>query len=292
MAKPVFIHAGAHRTGTSSLQLCLAENRSILSCAGFDLAYPGRDDVPGGTLRLPLPRPRHGEKRIPQFADRIRRKLDRLSPGADRGLILSEENIPGPMRHFYEGRFYPASAKRLRTLAAALPNPPRHVLFVVRSYDDLYVSAHRKRAEDNAVDRFSDLVPQFLAMDRGWPELLAEIRDLLRPEQLTVLPYERRGPSRQLLVRLLPQLGDTPLAEPAVAMNLSATDAALEALQARYRAGQTLARRQWRQVVQDHAAQAQPRGFATFSTADRERLRARYRADLARLAAMPGISLG
>jgi hypothetical protein len=282
MTHPVLIHAGAHRTGTSSFQLCLHENRAVLDRHGFDVAYPGRDGVPGGQLRLPLPRRRHGDKRIPEYAERARTVLAGFR---GRGLILSEENIPGPMLHFY-----PAARKRFLSLAGALDAPPAHLLFVVRAYAGLYVSAWRKRAEDNPVDPFSDLVPNFMTVDRGWPELVAEMRDTLAPDRLTVVAYESRGESRDLLRRLLPDPLDEELIEPTRAMNLSATDAALEALQARYRAGETLPRRAWQRIVQDHADDTVSRGLAIFPEAEKQQLDARYRADLARLAEIPGIS--
>lgn len=290
MTKPVLIHAGAHRTGTSSFQLCLHENRAVLDRHGFDIAYPGRDGVPGGRLRLPLPRRRHGDKRIPQFAQQTRAVLTGLSPAEDRGLILSEENIPGPMLHFYHGQFFPAARKRLLSLARALDGPPVHLLYVVRSYADLYVSAYRKRAEDNAVAPFSEIVPHFMAMDRGWPELIAEMRETLGPLRLTVLPYEARGSSCALLARLVPGLDAAALSEPGRTVNQSATDAALEALQVRYRAGETLPRRAWQKVVQDHAGRVDKTGFAAFPESERQALGARYDADLLRLADMPGIS--
>lgn len=290
MTAPVLIHAGAHRTGTSSFQLCLHENRAVLDRCGYDIAYPGRDGVPGGNLRLPLPRRRHGERRIPQYAKRARDVLRGLSPDAGRGLILSEENIPGPMLHFYHGQFFPASRKRFLSLAGALESPPTHVLYVVRSYAELFVSAYRKRAEDNPVAPFSEIVPNFTAMDRGWPELLSEMRDTLGAETLTILPYEARGTSRDLLELLVPGLADEDLIEPSRTVNLSATDAALEALQARYRAGETLPRRVWQRIMQDHADKTDRTGFAAFPETGRRALQARYDADLARLAEMPGIS--
>ncbi len=289
MHGPVYIHAGAHRTGTSSFQLCLSTNRAALARQGLDVAYPGRDGVPGGTLRLPLPRPRHGHKRVADFAARLRRTL--AGRGAESGLILSEENIPGPMRHFYEGQFFPAAGKRFRSLAAALDAPPARLLFVVRSYDELYVSAYRKRAEDNPVPDFSDLVPQFMAMDRGWPELLARMRDDLRPRDLIVLTYEDRGSNRGLLRHLVPDLAEVALREPKTTLNPSATDAALAELQSRYRAGRTLSRPEWQAVLRHHAGDTAARGFAAFAAADRAALQARYRADLARLAALPGVTL-
>ncbi|MBJ6373390.1 hypothetical protein [Sedimentitalea arenosa] len=290
MDRAVYIHAGAHRTGSSSFQLCLSANRARLEAAGFALAYPGRDGVPGGRLRLRLPRPRHGEKRVPAFAAQARAHVAALCPEGEAGLILSEENILGPMRHLYEGRFYPAAGKRCATLRAAL-GAPAHLLLVVRDYADLVVSAHRKRAEDNPVPPFAELVPAVLGLDRGWPELVAEMRDALAPARLTVVPYARRGESREVLARLVPGLEAAALREPSRAVNLSATDAALLALQARYRQGETLARRDWQRVIAEHAEDRAPRGFAALEAADRARLLARYERDLARLAELPGVTL-
>lgn len=34
--------------------MMLAENRDLIEQAGYDLAYPGRDDIPQGKLRLRL----------------------------------------------------------------------------------------------------------------------------------------------------------------------------------------------------------------------------------------------
>lgn len=290
MSKRVFIHAGAQRTGTSSFQLCLYENRDYLNAAGFDLAYPGRDGVRDGRLRLQLPRKRHGAKRVPQFATRVRTHLARFSPDPARALILSEENIPGLMRNFYDGLFFPGSGNRLRTLAAALDDPPVHVLYVLRSYDELFASAFRKRAEDTAVPPFAEVAPRFLSVERGWPEIVAELRDLLAPQTLSVIPYERRGTSRDLLGRLVPELESDRLVEPARTVNLSVTDAGLEALQTRLHAGEKLSQSSFADLVATHAEDREPRGFARFSDADRAYLRGRYASDLDRVAAMDGLT--
>ena len=288
MTKRVYIHSGAHRTGTSSFQMCLWQNRAVLADAGFDVAYPGRDGIPQGRLKLQLPRPRHGERRVRRFVGKLRGHLQGLSTDPARALIVSEENIPGPMHHFYEGRFFPASAKRFAALAGALDGPPEHLLYVVRPYDALYVSAYRKRAEDNAVGPFAELVPNFLAMDRGWPELVTEMRDILKPKRLSIVAYAARGDSRSLLARLVPKLSPDALREPREKVNLSATDAALIHLQERYHAGENLTRDQWKEVLARFADDRTPRGVAQFDPAAQAELSARYGDDMARLAGMEG----
>lgn len=291
MDKPVFIHAGAHRTGTSSFQMCLDLNRAGLQAAGFDLAYPGRDGIPGGTLRLKLPGP--GEARSEQMVARATRTLATHSTDPARALLLSEENIPGRMFHFYKGRFYPAAEARLKVLKAALQAlgmaRPTRVLLVLRPYDALFTSAYRKRAEDNPVPPFATLVPHFIGMDRGWPALVRAFKTILAPDELVVLDYAQRGSSTALLHHLVPGL-DVTLQEPARVMNLSATDAALKALQARYHAGETLERAAWQEVIAAHQNQRDPSGFAAFGAEESGVLSARYEEHLNKIAKIRGIT--
>lgn len=285
---PIFIHAGAHRTGTSSFQMCLHENREILRQVGWSLAYPGRDDIPSGRLALRLPRPKDGVSE--QAIAKVRKTLAAQSDG--KPMILSEENIPGRMMHFMKGRFYPAAEARLQVLRAAWSGPIAHILLVVRPYDDLFVSGYRKRAEDNAVENFEALRPRYMSMDRGWPALAESMRDILKPELMTVIPYAQRGTSAELLERLVPGLPGGALIEPDRMVNLSATDVALEVLQQRFRAGETLNRAAWQDIVASHANETDRRGFAAFSEPETRLWAERYARDLEALAAMDGITFG
>lgn len=289
--KPFFLHAGAHRTGTSSFQMCLHDNRDALHGAGYDLAYPGRDGIPTGTLGLRLPGPRHGRDQTDRFATRVADAVTAHSPDTHRPLILSEENIPGRMMHFTQGRFYPACEARLMALKAGLQGRVARVLFVLRPYDQLYVSGYRKRAEDNRVAAFDTLRPKFMDMDRGWPEIVAALRDILQPERLLVVPYARRGSSVEALRMLVPGVEGIALQEPQQVVNLSATDAGLMALQARYHAGEALERAQWKAVIADHAQDRTDHGFAVFSDAEVAVLTQRYADDLERIDAMNGVTL-
>ncbi|MEO0939771.1 MAG: hypothetical protein AAFY38_16580 [Pseudomonadota bacterium] len=285
MSRVYYIHAGAHRTGSSSFQMCLHVNRDALDAAGYDLAYPGRDGIPSGRLDLRLPSPRHGAGPHPVLVQRSKAALG----DGDRPMILSEENIAGRMFHFYQGQFYPAAEARCRALKDALNGPVARLVLVIRPYAGLYASAFRKRAEDNPVRPFREVVPQLMTMDRGWPELVALMRDVLAPEAFEVVPFAVRGASRDLLYRLVPEAG-AGWTEPEEVVNLSATDAALEALQARYHAGDALDRAAWKAVIAKHAGDT-GRGFAAFTDAERNTLDTLYNRDLLRISEMDGVSL-
>lgn len=284
MTKVIYLHAGAHRTGSSSFQMCLSLNQSALAAANVDVAYPGRDDIPGGTLRLPLS---SGREAV------VARRVMHYSRDPARSLLLSEENVPGQMFPFLRGRFYPRAEERLGVLAAGLAAADARIarlLLVVRRYDDFFASAYRKRAEDHPVAPFAKRVPGYLAMDRGWTELVQAIAAILQPVELVIVDYDRR-PSRADLLRLLLPGYAGPVEEPQSVVNLSATDVALEHLQARYRAGEELERSAWQEVIAQHADQRESTGFAEFKEEDRLVLSERYAADLDRIDAIPGVTL-
>ena len=143
--------------------------------------------------------------------------------------------------HFWGGEFFPGIRRRLKALREVLPGPVHRLIYVVRPYDELFVSAYRKTAEDNRVDPFDQLRPVFMSIQGGWPHVVSALRDVLSPGALIVRPYENRGSNADLFRLLVPGMADAPLVDPPRVMNRSATDAALMALQAIYAQGQTLA---------------------------------------------------
>ncbi|MEH6830579.1 MAG: hypothetical protein V7661_07020 [Sulfitobacter sp.] len=287
--KPLYVHLGAHRTGTSSFQMMLAENRDLLAQAGFDIAYPGRDDIPQGDLRLKLPDPRNMDQWKTRFLPIVREELQRIATTDSHAMILSEENIPGRMIHFAAGQFYPAAEARMQTLAAAAGAPVLRAVLVVREYTGLFVSAYRKRAEDNHADPFNDGRQNMVRMEEGWPDLVRLIFKHLKVQELVVIDYGRRGRSVDILGMLVPELAGVPLREPARRMNHSATDAALVALQERYQAGETLEREAWQQIIAEHRDDKKSRGVSEFNKRQTRILEGRYQEHLDEIAAMPAV---
>lgn len=286
----VYLHAGAHRTGTSSFQMCLDQNATLLHEAGYDLAYPGRDGIPGGKLKMKLPSPRHGAKKAEKFLSDVRDEIERLRSGRSR-LVLSDENIPGRMIHFMDSLFYPAREMRARVLRQALPGPVAHLMLVVRSYDYLFTSAYRMRTEEHEQWPFDIVRPAFQKMNEGWPELVEVLRAELHPEKMTVVTYDARGESRELLTRLLPDIDPKALVEPKRRMNRTATDAALMEIQWRLHAGLKPDKAEIASIIARHAGQGADLGVTRFPDEERAALHDRYAADLDRLRAMPGLTL-
>ena len=120
-------------TGTSSFS-AIACMIIGLFCKneGFDVAYPGRDGIPNGKLRLRLPSPRHVGKDSTEFVSMAASHLSELFPDPGRALILSEENIPGRMLHFMQGRFFPAAGNSICSFGQSLGHAAK-THFVCRS---------------------------------------------------------------------------------------------------------------------------------------------------------------
>ena len=290
MTVEVFVHAGAHRTGSSSFQMCLHLNAQTLHAVDCDLAYPARDGVPGGQLKLRLPRPRDTMDAAAHRVRQARKAIDLCRSGRPR-LVLSEENLLGRMLHFYQGRFYPHRRRRLVALRTALPGPVAHLLLVVRPYDALFASAWRLRAQSHAMPDFASLRPRFLSIREGWPEVVRDMRDILRPRAMTIVDYRAGRESRDLLARLVPGVALADLAEPERRLNTSLSDAELRVLQTKLAEGMTpdLARRAARFSAWAGDTRAAP--IASFSEAEVRRFQADYEADLHRIAIMSGIRL-
>jgi len=258
--------------------------------AGYDVTYPNRDGIKSGELRLRLPHPRHGKNAAARFAPGVADMLTRMNPDPARALILSEENIPGRMLPFQSGKFYPVAERRLDALRAGLGSARVvRLIFVIRQYDELYISAYRKRAEENPSAPFASLRAAYLSMDRGWPEIITAIHEILQPEDLVVVPYASRGTNLALLERLCPDL-TADLQEPTRRINLSATDTALQVLQNRMAKGEKVSPRAARATMAEYQDQREDLGIASFSEGDIAAFADRYDADKDRIRAMPSVT--
>lgn len=287
MGRKFLIHAGAHRTGTSSFQYCLHVNRDRLLDAGVDSGYPGRDGIPTGRLALQLPSPRHGMSRQGRYTERVSRTIAACATGRER-MLLSEENIPGRMLHFFFGRFFPAAEARLDALAAGLDGPVETLLYVVRDYPAFYKSAWRKRGEDMLQAPFANSVDALLNADRGWPEIVSLMQNVLKPERFIVLDYAARGSSLELLQRLVPDVEG--LQHPPGRLNVSVTDRGLMALQAEYAKERKLSDAEKAEIAAAHREDTDGYGLTEFPAEAESQLSERYLRDLDQIRAMPGIS--
>ncbi len=289
----VHIHVGAHRTGSSAFQMFLDLNAAALRAQGVDLAYPDRDGAKGGRLKLFLPAPRHTAETVDWRMKKAQHNLARQVTDPARPLILSEENILGRMDPFYHGQFYPFLHARARFMARVLDGRRvARILLLVRPYDSLFVSAYRKRSEDNEMGDFNVMRERMAVFEGdGWPEVALTLIKELNPRKLVVIPYKRPRHELDLARALMPKLDLSQLKEPTLPVNASLSDAGLFELQKRYLAGEAPDRAVIEQVRAEFAETEVDAPYAAFTGAQKETLRTRYYDDLDTLRLMSGIKV-
>ncbi|WP_298905978.1 hypothetical protein [uncultured Aliiroseovarius sp.] len=205
-----------------------------------------------------------------------------LGTGEYHQALLSEENFIGGMISFEQGRFYPNVRERMRLLRMVLhPAAIGNVMLMIRSYDTLFESAFRKRAETHVMPSYEDVRHRQANFEGGWPAVVEAILAELRPQKLLVVPYRRKRDDLALLGRLCPHLDMAGLTPSEGRTNISFPDAALFEIQRQRRAGNKLFWDEKRAIYDAFADKVAERPFVQLHSDHAKNLRARYLSDLA-----------
>lgn len=286
----VYLHVGAHRTGTSSFQEFISLNFGRLKDHGVTVAVSNRGGSRNSSLKLRLPDKRHFRRGdLSEHQTWLDDELEKRGINAARVSLVSEENMVGPISSILSPAIYPIARDRLAFVKASLKRPVRRVLFAVRSYETFFASAHRMRAEFRELDPFDTYRPEVLKMERDWVDVVEDIQSALQPDEIQLIRVEDRPGYEDMLHRLLPGLPHGGWIMPDGRQNESATDAACFAMQAAFARGQKLSKDDVAEIKAQHADDTSGPPFVTFTEAERATLRDRYEADVDRLRALPNV---
>lgn len=276
----LYLHLGAHRTGTSYFQSFLGLNAGRLQDHGIKAVYPGRDGARGGALRLKLPeRAAFDDRDLGRFEQGFRKQDRRHGLRSMRNLLLSEENFPGNMQSHHDGMLFPTVRERIAYLRGNVGKPVRRVLYVLRRYDEFYVSSYRKRLEFAKMPPFAELRPSLVAMRRGWADIVTDIQTGSETPEIVVARHEALPTAPRLLTALMPWLPVQGWIAPPGRVNASRPIADLALIQnaKRAKAGQP---------------PLQQADFSPgFSDTETRAFAERYEEDLARIAALPFVRM-
>ena len=281
------IHLGAHKTATSHLQETLAAVRD-------DLVGQGVDFIPN-----PLVRQRNLARTLSQ-----RRPVARL-PIVGRAymraaiesvvaplragpevVVLSEENIIGVPEHMLEVPSYPQAERNVGRLASLADRAEVTFFLSIRSYDTLIPSAYVETLKHAPPPPggFQAAVAELLSGSSGWFDLVSRIRAAAPGIPLRIWRQEDYRANAQAIMEAFcgSPLGPLPeISDPTWTRSPSAgAIATAEALPRDLPRAERLTR--VREIFAAGEPGADP--FRPFGTAERQRLRARYEADLERIA--------
>lgn len=176
------LHIGAHRTGSTAFQRILAQNAAALAREGT-LVW-GPDELrPRPHFYLP-----ETEDFEPGSGEAFARDLDGVT--ADR-LVISEENMLGNMRvNLVERDFYPDALRRMTAYRALIGHEPARIGLGIRGYASYWTSAYLYSLPRHRLPQFDQLKPRILSLQRGWLDVLRELRGLFPAAEIMVWPLE------------------------------------------------------------------------------------------------------
>lgn len=182
----LYLHLGAHRTGTTAFQAFLARNRAALAAAGWAIWLPA--DLRQGPLSGLAARP---DGLAPAAEAALARHVDRaLAALAAQGfgrLILSEENLLGTMAGCQAAAApYPQAWARVRRLDALFGGRIRRAGLGLRDRAGWWASTYAFRVPRGGPLPVPADLDRITAQPRGFAELAAEIAEALPGRRVAV----------------------------------------------------------------------------------------------------------
>lgn len=192
----VCLHIGAHRTATTTLQRVLGGNRPRLSAGG--VAYWGPRRTRGGLFSGLMTDPGHvlpwQVRRQGRTAGLIRLEIERLRQAGLQSLIVSEENMIGPLRATVDGAMlYPQAADRLARFAPGFDTACTRVGLSIRCYDAFWTSALAFRLARGGPAPTPALRAALVDQPRRWRHVIEEACAAFPGSEIVVWTYEARG---------------------------------------------------------------------------------------------------
>lgn len=178
----LYLHLGAHRTGSTVFQRIFKRNHDRLAAAGVGYLGPGHLRE---TDYFYL-----DEKAGFDAGARERFAADRDAAGGMR-LVLSEENILGSMRlNLQQRRFYPKVRSRLVAYAGLFGQAPARVGLALRGYAGYWGSAYSYLLPAHNLPPFENLASDLAGTARGWLDVITDIRAVFPEAEIVVWRLE------------------------------------------------------------------------------------------------------
>jgi hypothetical protein len=203
---PITLHLGAHRTATTRLQKTLDNNAGLLTSEGVAALtppYAGKRKVL--TIRdvHQISRRALSSRFLPKclyFRNRANQALKTLIPQATRRIIISDENMLGPIFNRATGHgIYPNAAEHLQAVRKLLGSSVCEIHLTLRSYEQFIVSAYAMSAlYAGTVPPFEKIRDRLLAFERGWVETIETIHFVFKKTPLHIWRFEQLDLQHQL----------------------------------------------------------------------------------------------
>jgi hypothetical protein len=196
--KTIYVHIGAHKTGTTSIQAALAAAAPQLRWRGvyFDRSFYQL----GKYLAQASPLPDHERERLrDETSNRLR--------------VRPEPTIIGSSEAFFGDLFrsYANIGAVAEDLRAILAGNDVHLVACVRQQDDFVQSVYQQHVKEGGTQSFASFIQSHDIHAYRWNELLSEYRSAFGADALSVHWYEQLFQTPDVLSRLFKPLVDVGL---------------------------------------------------------------------------------
>lgn len=189
----VILHLGAHRTGTTTLQVFLENNRDNLNEIGTEFWGPNRtrSGLFSGLIKNPSDVTHDAVLRGERSSGLIRMEMDRLAHSQVKSLIVSEENMIGVMgNNLGVAGLYPDAKARLDRFTSAFGSRCKRIALSIRSYDKYWTSVFAFSIERGRAAPSRDLLDHLVTQPRRWRNIICEISQVFPNAELIIWPFE------------------------------------------------------------------------------------------------------
>ncbi len=207
----VILHAGAHRTATTSFQFYLREHRDTLQAQGIGFWGPWR--TRNGMLHGAAERPEPGQA-ARRAAGRVALNVEGARRRGHSALIVSDENMIGSLRQCARRRkLYPAVGERMARLNSAFGGATR-VFLQIRSLDHWWASSLAYLVPRGEPMPSPEALEAISNAPRSWRHVITDLACACPGAKIHVTAFESFAGRPDLLLRVLTGRHVVPATQP------------------------------------------------------------------------------
>lgn len=193
IAVEICLHLGAHRTGSTSLQVFMNTNRVALARARTAIWGPGRTRTGlfEGLIRDPNGLNDAHLKLAERSVGRIRLQINRAVENGMRRVVVSEENMIGTMVHnLRQDALYGQVQPRLKRFVPAFAGHDLRIGIAIRTYEDYWASALAFRIKGGEAFPTAKRLNALAQQPRRWRHVIADISGAFPRAPITVWSFD------------------------------------------------------------------------------------------------------
>ena len=187
----IILHAGAHRTSTTSFQDYLRNNAAAIEATGTTVWNPRRTRKQLFPGLFPGPHAARGRDLRKRAEGRVRMHLELARAAGVKRLLVTEENVIGTPRQCVKARtLYPALGERMARIYAAFDGRIDRIVLSIRAQDLWWASAMAYGAARGHSLPDREGLAQIAEDPRSWRDVITDLACAMPQAQILVLPFE------------------------------------------------------------------------------------------------------